>query len=229
MAYSFNGTSSYIVAFGSTAGTLETTYPMSMSCWFYAGSTAQQGLLSITSSSNARNIHLEVQTDGTIAARTRSGSDSPAFTTTSIQLNTWNHALGVYFGSTTTNTSRAVYLNGLGKGTAGTSVTVMGLQNATINIGSRLALTTRSRYFSGRIAEVAFWKTSLTDEDALQLATGVSALKVRPQSLVFYAPIIRDLIIPFNERARFVGGAIDYDQLSSTAATVINDHPRRYG
>jgi hypothetical protein len=232
MAYSFDGINDFIgVSADSLLAGIETTYPMSVACWFYANvdSTAQ-GLVTISSTVNARNIHLEYATDNAIYARTRGGSDSPAITSTTASPNTWNHALGVWFGTTTgTTTSRSVYLNGGGKGTNNTSVGTMGLQNAFINIGSRFTpVNNRNRYLNGKIAELAFWRTALTDDDALQLATGTSPLKIRPQSLILYMPIIRNLIIPFNEKARFAAGA-NYSSITVSGSTPANDHPRRYG
>lgn len=231
MAYEFDGLNDYLIADGGVIGSQESIYPMSISCWFYATANAiAQGLVSVTSTSNARNIHLALHTDDTVAARSRSGSDSPAYTSTTFTKNTWNNAIGVWNGTVSaTNTSRSAYLNGGGKQTNSTSVTTMGLQNAHLNIGSRLALTTRLNYFTGYIAEVAFWQAALTDDDALQLATGVSPLKVKPEAIVFYSPLIRELTMPVNRKAQEFTSSLDYASLTASGAVAANTHMRRFG
>ena len=47
---------------------------------------------------------------------------------------------------------------------------------------------------TGRIAEVGIWNAALTAAEVASLADGMTCDKVRPQSLVFYAPLVRDLI-----------------------------------
>jgi hypothetical protein len=46
---------------------------------------------------------------------------------------------------------------------------------------------------TGQIAEVGIWNVALTDAEIASLADGMTCDKVRPQSLVFYAPLVRDL------------------------------------
>jgi hypothetical protein len=48
--------------------------------------------------------------------------------------------------------------------------------------------------FNGTIAEVGIWNAALTAAEIASLAKGMTCDKVRPQSLVFYAPLVRDLI-----------------------------------
>ena len=48
--------------------------------------------------------------------------------------------------------------------------------------------------FNGRIAEVGIWNVALTAEEIASLAKGMTCDKVRPQSLVFYAPLVRNLV-----------------------------------
>ncbi len=43
-------------------------------------------------------------------------------------------------------------------------------------------------------AEVGIWNAALTAAEIASLANGMTCDKVRPQSLVFYAPLVRDLI-----------------------------------
>jgi hypothetical protein len=72
-------------------------------------------------------------------------------------------------------------------------------------------------YFAGSIAEFGIWNAALTAEEVASLAKGMTCDKVRPQSLVFYAPLVRDL----NDQKG--GLAIT----NNNGATVAN-HPRVY-
>jgi len=69
----------------------------------------------------------------------------------------------------------------------------------------------------GQIAEVGIWNAALTAAEIASLANGMTCEKIRPQSLVFYAPLVRDLI---DQKG---GLAIT----NNNAATVSN-HPRIY-
>ena len=53
---------------------------------------------------------------------------------------------------------------------------------------------TKQNYCDGSLAEAAIWNAALSDAEVAALATGVSPLLVRPGSLVFYAPLARDLL-----------------------------------
>jgi hypothetical protein len=46
---------------------------------------------------------------------------------------------------------------------------------------------------NGLLAEHAVWNVGLTQADATALAKGFTPDQVRPQSLVFYAPLVREL------------------------------------
>jgi hypothetical protein len=49
-------------------------------------------------------------------------------------------------------------------------------------------------FHAGSIAEVGIWNAALTAAEIASLAKGMTCDKIRPQSLVFYAPLVRDLI-----------------------------------
>ncbi len=71
----------------------------------------------------------------------------------------------------------------------------VGVQNALneIRIGADWN-TTLGNFFGGDIAEVGVWNVALNQQECASLAKGMTCDKVRPQSLVFYAPLVRDLI-----------------------------------
>ena len=67
------------------------------------------------------------------------------------------------------------------------------------------------------MAEVGIWNAALTQPEIASLARGMTCDKVRPQSRVFYAPLVRDLI---DQK-----GGITIT--NNNGATVAN-HPRVY-
>jgi hypothetical protein len=114
------------------------------------------------------------------------------------------------------STSRTAFIDGVA-GSEGT--TNIGTQNAAtyINLGARTANNALAGFFTGDIAEVGIWNAALTAEEVASLADGMTCDKVRPQSLVFYAPLIRDLIDA-------KGGLTITNNNSATVA----NHPRVY-
>lgn len=115
--------------------------------------------------------------------------DEPAFgkalTSTGYSTNTWHHLCGVE----TAANSRAVYLDGAGKGTDSTASSPDNADRTTIGIEAMINL---AQPMSGDVAEVAVWDDALTDAEVAILAAGFSPLFVRPQNLVFYVPLVRD-------------------------------------
>lgn len=86
------------------------------------------------------------------------------------------------------------------------------MQIATRTVGGAAGL-----FFTGRVAEVGIWNVALTAAEIASLADGMTCDKVRPQSLVFYAPLVRDL-----QDVR--GGLTITNNNAATVAT----HPRVY-
>jgi len=128
-------------------------------------------------------------------------------------LNTWYHVAGVYESAT----SRKAYINGSNDSAANdnsNSVTPSGVNLLTI--GGRFN-TTIGSYFPGDIAEVGIGNAALTAAEVASLANGMTCDKIRPQSLVFYAPLVRDLIDAKGGRTI----------TNNNGATVAN-HPRIY-
>jgi hypothetical protein len=77
--------------------------------------------------------------------------------------------------------------------------------------------TLRDVYLDGAAAGTGIWNVALTAAEIASLAGGMTCDKVRPQSLVFYAPLVRDLID--------VKGGLTIT--NNNGATVAN-HPRVY-
>lgn len=60
-------------------------------------------------------------------------------------------------------------------------------------IGAQSQITSTNTW-DGLIAEVGIWSAALTTDEVASLAKGMTCNKVRPQNLVFYAPLVRDII-----------------------------------
>ena len=70
---------------------------------------------------------------------------------------------------------------------------------------------------NGQYAEVGVWHETLTAAEIASLGAGVTCDKIRPQNLVFYAPLVRDL----NDQK---GGLT----ITNNNAATVAAHPRVY-
>jgi hypothetical protein len=193
-------------------------YPLTISCWFNAeNTTANQALVYIGLSTSTSRFFLYA--GGAVAGDPISfdvigaggGVGQVASTTTGYNANIWSHACGV----ATSSILRTVYLNGGSSGTNTVSSTPSTPDRLTI--GSRLATGIPGIFLDGSIAEVGIWNAALTPAEIASLARGMTCDNVRPQSLVFYAPLVRDL----NDKK---GGLTITNNNSATVA----NHPRIY-
>lgn len=212
MAIELNGTTAYIEATSAVA----TAVPITIAAWFYPdANNVAQTIVGITASgaTNAR-FTLQCQSTGNLRAAVQAGAATAgADTTTTISATTWQHGVAVFTG----NASRTAYLNAGGNATNTSSVTPSAAALNRTTIGTQWRNQVRENYFDGRIAEVGIWNVALTLAEIESLADGFKPTVIRPQSLLFYAPLIRETI---DHR----GG------LSLTAnATSVIEHPRRIG
>jgi hypothetical protein len=214
MAYDFTTASSQYL---STASTPVTTWPITMACWFNPKDTATtQALLAVTKGgvAESRFVLIAAAAFGAVVRTNVLDSTNANFavnSTASYSANTWNHAAGVH----SANNSRIAYLNGgnSAQNTA-TSGSLSGINS--INIGAQ-NINSLQTLANALIAEVGIWNVALTAAEIASLAKGMTCDKVRPQSLVFYAPLVRDL--------QDVRGGLTIT--NNNTATVAN-HPRVY-
>lgn len=188
--------------------------PVTVACWAYSPAVAAfQNILGLYNSGSPENRNcFKVQLSNTGSVRASVATNgSEAFADGSVATNnTWFHVAGV-FNSTT---SRSVFLNGGGKATNTTSVTpALIINRIFVGCGGGLTMGTPMNS-GGRIAECGMWNVALSDAEIAQLATGISARLIRPESLFCYMPLVRDIVAP-----KF-GGLT----LNGTLSAV--DHPR---
>lgn len=216
MAYDFDGTADYM-----EGAITALNVPLTLSCWMNSDVTnaakillavAAGSILSGSTASQSLSIRTTAaaQVQAVTAAGNGSNNSQSAGTFTA---NTWNHVVG-RFASTS---SRIVYLNGT-KATESTITRATGgtLSNLLIARGSG-GTYFPSAPFNGRLAELAVWSVALDDDEIISLYDGVKPTSIRPQSLEYYVPIVRNINDP-------VGGI----SLTSTSPTV-SAHTRRYG
>jgi hypothetical protein len=85
-------------------------------------------------------------------------------------------------------TSVNLYVNGSSVGSTTSSGNFANCTQA--RIGTRGA----NMYFNGEISEIAAWSGALDTSERASYTAAFSAEKIRPSSLTFYAPLIRDLL-----------------------------------
>jgi hypothetical protein len=141
------------------------------------------------------------------------GVSGNATTTTGYSSGVWTHACGVV----SSNTSRTSYINGGSSGTDSTNIPVAPTIQASIGNQRFSSFPSGASFATGLIAEVGIWNAALTADEIASLAKGMTCDKIRPQNLVFYSPLVRDLIDARGGRAI----------TNNNGATVAN-HPRIY-
>lgn len=208
MSYSINGTTQYLIGGSAPVSAV----PLTMACWFNGNNTLTGALVSLsTNGGTARYSLVASGPSGIIqaGATNSGGSGANGLSSTGFSSSVWNHAAAVYASTT----SRSAFLNGGNKGTDTTSITASADRTL---IGARIS-TTVGAFFTGRIAEVGIWSVDLADSEVASLAAGFPPPMIRPQSLIFYAPLIREFL-------DFKAGLA----LTNTASGTVLEHPRVY-
>jgi hypothetical protein len=216
MAYDLTAASSQ---YFSTASSLVTTYPCTLACWFNLKNTTNTcTFISLQNSTGQSRFQLSNNAETTpkravqsAALNSSGGIGVVGVNETAFSSGVWYHAAGVFSNSSSTE---AFFNGAIGTPTGGGSVTPTGINQ--ILIGARRS-TTIGNYQNGLIAEVGIWSIALTAAEIASLAKGMTCDKIRPQSLVFYAPLVGDLI---DQK----GGLTITNNNSATVA----NHPRVY-
>lgn len=209
MSYDFDGSNDYIL---STSVPTSST-PVTLACWFDADTASgTEGLVTITDSAGNNGVRMTTNTGKIRAVVEGAGNAEWAETTVSFSANVWNHGCAVFSSST----SRTIYLNG-GNAITDTVSRTPGTSTR-FHIGASRNSSVTSGYFNGSIADVGVWNVALSAAEVASLAKGVSSLLIRPQNLIFYAPLIRELF--------------DYSKtmlsLTNSGGAIVLDHPRIY-
>lgn len=207
MAYDFNASTSNL-----SCSPPMTNEPMTLAAWAYpqtTGSIRSICAIGISTASSRRQLALgTTNIVGIIDTGTSSVTLNSTYTAPQ---NQWTHVCGVFQSAT----NRSVYANGANNTSDATNRGTLTTPNL-FNIAASYVSGVIGAYMVGRIAEVGVWNVALTASEIVSLARGMTCDKVRPQSLVFYAPLVRSLI---DYKGRLI--------TNNNGATVAN-HPRVY-
>lgn len=215
MAYNFS--SAYINA----SVSVPTTYPFTM--FVRARSTSNslnQCALSLMVSAgdgyNGSAIYLLGAVAGDPVAFSKF-SGGAAVSAGAYSVNTW-YAVG---GRASSATVHDVSLDG--SQTTGPTTTIPFKTITSLQIGGRTTPGLDTP-LAGACANVAVWAAVLDDAELVSLAKGFSPRRVRPQSLKYYAPLVRNLNLP----VWAVAAATPTLSVVTGTATP-SEHPRSYG
>lgn len=221
MAHSFTAASQQYLSAPDNA-VLDITGALTMSVWIkHTGnypSTAVQGVFAkFLSGSNQRSYAITITTAGFVQVPISADGSFNYITTGSTAVGTgWRHIGFTYNPSTRTE----IFLDGAAHASRTDSVIssiFSGSAQLWIGVTASASTSPTNFYFDGLIAEAAVYNAALTAAEVASLAKGMTCDKVRPQSLVFYAPLVRNL--------QDVKGGLTIT--NNNTATVAN-HPRVY-
>lgn len=223
MAYDYNGTNQYVSANASPLGTGQLG-DHTIAFWV-KGSAASPtttvfSISRSTETSGVNNPAILVQNDnGAVRYFLRGNSSSTG--------NAWNTASGISGGVAFDNTAHhvcvrlssttsTIYVDGssVASNTAGSVSIQTGMDRLGIGALVRGNVVT---YYSGSVAEVGVWNFALTVAEIVSLSKGMICSRIKPQNIVFHAPLVRNL----QDIKR--GLALT----NNNGATVVN-HPRVY-
>jgi hypothetical protein len=213
MAYNFNGTTQYLSNNSSPLGNSPTLLTFACNV---KGSPAASSLIMglMRTSNNTPFILLRAEANSTdIGFFYREDNGTTRYLP--VYPGVFPTATFKHVAAVVDNVSGVIYLNGV----SGIPFPKVGSFSTTLNafcIGA-LMRSPVVNYFNGDIAEVGIWNAALTADEIASLSRGMTCDKVRPQNLVFYAPLVRDLI-------DVKSGLILTNNNGATAA----DHPRIY-
>jgi hypothetical protein len=166
---------------------VQTAAPLTLACRFYANSLSSTpaDLIQIAQAGGSNYFALEAMAiSGTnyIVATALATTPGQALVS-GVATGAWHQAAAVF----TSATSRTAYYDTT-SGSNGTSRTPASLDETTIGINQGAGAT---QAFDGYIAEVGIWDVALGSAAIATLAAGFTPPQVRPERLVFYAPMIR--------------------------------------
>jgi hypothetical protein len=181
MAYEFNGSNQSL----SSIDPIDAV-PLTIACWIKSDVLAVKNLIFLSdNNANANGWGMYLSAAGSLRGFVVAAGVSSDFgTTSSYSINTWHHACL----SCPSNSERTVYLDAGGQRTNTATRNVIAAGVTALRIGFLV------NALDGLAAEVGVWSAALTQPEIASLARGMTCDKIRPQSLVFYAPLVRDLI-----------------------------------
>jgi hypothetical protein len=216
MAYDFNGSTQYLSCTSSPLGNSPVTF--SIACWVNANAGSNRFVAAFGSSTNNTPI---LTMGAGFADSGQNTSHFRAFSRNDANSIRFDMAGGVAFDNTwhhvclrCNTTDSKIYVDGANTNTGNAQ---SGAQTFNRFAIGALLRASALNHIDGSVADVGVWSADLTEQEIKSLSAGMTCDKVRPQSLVFYAPLVRDL--------QDVRGGLTIT--NNNTATVAN-HPRVY-
>jgi hypothetical protein len=192
MARTFNGSTDFL----RIASTLGVSEPFSTSCHFInANITTLMTPICLSDGGSGSDHHSIDYLGATANDPVRVISNDQGVAQGVCSDNTSGSTGFILVGTWTSTSSRILRYRQLATGTfptmAANTTTVTPDALSEWNIGRFNASI--GRYVNGVMSHFAIWNAALSIDDAISLTRGFSPRRVRPQSLVLYAPMIRDI------------------------------------
>lgn len=162
-------------------------------------------------STNGMIVYLNTTGKVTVVSKNASANPIVIIGTTSTQDGNW-HTVVLTFDRAS-GQAAALYLDGALEGST-TSVGTFTFNSQAVRHGK--AQDGFWANFVGSLAEMAWWNVRLTTDEIGSLGQGFAPRRVRPASLVYYVPAIRD------QTDMKAGGG-------TGSSLSVSDHPRRIG
>ncbi len=182
MSIDFDGSTDYYTASSSVVGSDKS---FTFGGWFYPNNTTanKYNWHLHTNAGTSDSAILTATNNGVLRFVVNAGTSQVADTANgAYSANTWQLALAIH----NSITDREVQV---GSGTPGTSTTSSNFNPLThTSIGRHD--TSTSTYFNGELAHLFIYDVGLTTAERTMLANRVSPLLVRPENLLFYAPLV---------------------------------------
>lgn len=163
-----------------------TALPVTMACWFKAGSTSVgSNLMGLYSATNYLYLVFDGANGyslgaGRIIGDPGESSATPCGSSVAISNLNWHHCACVFASAT----SRNAYLDGLGGTTNVSNTTPNGIVSTYLGI-----YPPTFSPLNGQLAHAAIWSAALTGPDIALLASGACPMTVRPDALRAYWPL----------------------------------------
>jgi hypothetical protein len=164
--------------------------PLTIACWMRPKDFSSRVIASIGTGSERAQLQITNSTTFNFNVVDRGGNAT--FTRGSAaSANTWYHYAGTIAGAANGSLFYA-YFDGV-QSPAGTVANGPIGTMTRIIIGGRDGGGSIGLFANALVAEAAVWSVVLGGDEIASLAKGMTCDKVRPQSLVFYGPLVRDL------------------------------------
>jgi hypothetical protein len=211
-AITFNGSNQGARSIGSCSDTSNT---LTIAAWIYPVTvTAGQFRVVVLKSSSTAGYYAGLWCFGTEVRGYDSGGPQAFASSAVLTTNAWQHIAMTKSSSS----NRVVWYAGTARATNSNDHTSASGVRTNVLVSTYDTSGAGSYVFDGRIAEVGIWNVTLTAGEIEGLAAGLSPLRVRPASLVFYGPLIGA-----SSNLNHIGQALTF-----TNNPPPSDHPRVY-